>query len=749
MDLESQLRATPATGDARPSVLDLSRAQDEATLSAILDGKPTIVDTIDDQLRELAAATRRDERAIFEGAPRWRYGRWVHYPWSQRLVHVLPPAEFRRLRSDRNRHRITADEQAQLSRARIAVVGLSVGRAIATTLALEGVGAAFKLADFDTLSLSNLNRILAPLDELGGNKAILCARQLYEIDPFLDVEVFARGIDDATLEPFLDGIDLVIEECDDLYTKVKLREAARRRRLPVVMHTTEGGILDVERFDREPERALFHGAVPEVSAAALRDLPTKEKVPFVLRILGTERMSTRARASLVEIGETLSTWPQLGSAVALGGGVVTDVARRILLGELTASGRFFVEPGELIRDERALTPAAPSFAVAVLPEAQAPRALPLELTLTSISTARIDVNVNSIGAAEARWLVEHAVLAPSGGNTQPWRFRFAGGRLDCAVDGERAMMFLDVDGLASRVALGAAVENIALAAARLGFAADVQATAEGARIEFRNERSLRNAPAALYEAIARRVTNRRRADAPRPLDAAVQSALAAAAAERGGRARFVVGRDGLATVGALVGCAERVAMFSPRMHRDLFGELRFSPDEIRRTRDGLDVATLEVGALDRAVLTILRDPAVPACLRALDAGAALTRPGRERMLASSAACLLTIDGDGDGDGRWLDGGRALERFWLTATTLGIGVHPEAMLPYLITRARRHPETLEARERDELSRLAAGLDESFGDTRGDALVLLMRLVVAAEPETARSLRRPVDDVLVTG
>jgi hypothetical protein len=35
------------------------------------------------------------------------YGRWAYYPWSRQLVHVLPEAEFRPLRSDCNRYKIT------------------------------------------------------------------------------------------------------------------------------------------------------------------------------------------------------------------------------------------------------------------------------------------------------------------------------------------------------------------------------------------------------------------------------------------------------------------------------------------------------------------------------------------------------------------------------------------------------------------------------------------------------------------
>ena len=87
------------------------------------------------------------------------------------------------------------------------------------------------------------------------------------------------------------------------------------------MDTSDRGLIDVERFDREPTRPLFHGLVGSLRADTLKGLPTKDKVPFVLRILDETRISTAMAASLLEIQETVYTWPQLASAVTLGGAV--------------------------------------------------------------------------------------------------------------------------------------------------------------------------------------------------------------------------------------------------------------------------------------------------------------------------------------------------------------------------------------------------------------------------------------------
>ena len=62
-----------------------------------------------------------------------------------------------------------------------------------------------KLADNDILSLSNLNRFRAGLPDLGVNKAVLTARQIYEINPFAKLEVFDKGISPENIENFQDA----------------------------------------------------------------------------------------------------------------------------------------------------------------------------------------------------------------------------------------------------------------------------------------------------------------------------------------------------------------------------------------------------------------------------------------------------------------------------------------------------------------------------------------------------------------
>ena len=342
-----------------------------------------VVDSITDQLRELLTIRRPrktylppdlqlaietyseqhigTEIVVERGQSHlnW-FGNWVYFSWTNRLVHILPEQEFFELRTARNRYKLTFEEQRRLGTKRIGIVGLSVGGAAAVTCALEDIGGTFRLADFDALSLGNMNRLKAGVADIGLPKMKIAARQMYEINPYLNIELFEEGVTESNLVTFFGGehpLELLIEECDSLNVKVLVREKARRRRIPVIMETSDRGLLEVERFDLEPLRPTFHGLVGDINVATLKGLSSKEKAPFLLKLLGD--MSPGCAASLAELDDTITDFPQLATAVALGGAVAADISQRILLKQHQTSGRFYVDLEALILDSGEQHIAAP------------------------------------------------------------------------------------------------------------------------------------------------------------------------------------------------------------------------------------------------------------------------------------------------------------------------------------------------------------------------------------------------------
>ncbi len=321
-----------------------------------------VYDTLESQLQELLRV--RDPGRAWDDSTRsaavaehlggrdpGTTGTWVYYPWSNCLVHILERKQYRELRLSRNRNKIDVQSQERLLAARVGVVGLSVGFSIAQTLVLEGVGGELRLADHDSLCLSNLNRVPCGNAQIGLNKAVAAARRILEIDPYLSVAVYTDGLTEENTVHFLkDGgtLDLVMEECDDLATKVRVRREARSCGAPVIMDTNDRGMLDVERFDLEPGRPLLHGLLEGLGDPGALSPP--ERIELVRELLGRDAMSRPLADSLEQIGVTLASWPQLGSGTTSGAGMVVDVARRILLGQLHASGRFYADPEQLVHD---------------------------------------------------------------------------------------------------------------------------------------------------------------------------------------------------------------------------------------------------------------------------------------------------------------------------------------------------------------------------------------------------------------
>lgn len=733
------LRADDADGCAELEQL-LRSGRVIVAFDTLLGQLGELVDTRNPKLKSTPAAISELVAEHLAGRDPDAYGTWVYYPWSGYLVRVLPEVEFRELRTSRNRNKITAEEQDKLRSLRLGVVGLSVGQATAVTLALEEIGGEYLLADFDRLELSNMNRLRAGVHDIGVHKAVLTAREIFEINPYAKVEVFPEGINASNIDTFLAGVrklDILFEECDDLVMKIRLREKAREHRIPVLMETSDRGLIDVERFDLEPSRPILHGLIGDLKADALKGLSTYEKVPIVLKIIGQKTMSSRFAASLVDIETTLKTWPQLASAVVLGGALNTDTARRLALGQFWSSGRYFVDVEGIVSDlADGDVDDAPSYEVE---EAKS------ELSAPAPFRASGDAPTED----EIRALVGFATLAPSGGNTQPWRFVFRDSKLECFLDRSRAGSLLDFGGRASELAIGAALENLCLAARSAGFEPEVELFPPSQRpdacfrVGFRAGATLSAEDAALAASLGLRVTNRRLGQRS-PLSEDEARALQETAAAAPAELVLLEDAERLDRAAAMIGRGERLRLLNRRMHREMMGEVRWTAREVDETRDGLDLRTLEFTPTDVAGMRLVSTYALMEVIGALGGGRGLERPTRKAIAAAAAVGLLSVPNSGRAS--YLTGGRALERVWLRATGLGLAFQPMTPLLYLFPRLiEGSGAELDEREREELYELRREFEALFG-SRGSRVDIMLFRLAHVGPPTARSLRRSIDDVL---
>ncbi len=271
-------------------------------------------------------------------------GEWFYFEWSNCLIHYLPEKEYLELRTARNKNLITSSEQEKYYNYRVGFAGLSVGSHGALTTAIMGGAKQVKLADPDEVSVSNLNRLRYGASVLGTNKALVAARIIAEINPYAEIDLYEEGIDENNIVDFLSGLNILVEGVDNLPMKIRLREVARETGTPVIMATDNGDsvIVDVERYDLDRELQLFNGALGDFGMEQFMNFPPTELPRLATKVAGPEYIVPRMLSSLMEVGKTLYSWPQLGSAASFSGVVTAYLLRAFAEGKNIKGGKYNV-----------------------------------------------------------------------------------------------------------------------------------------------------------------------------------------------------------------------------------------------------------------------------------------------------------------------------------------------------------------------------------------------------------------------
>ncbi|HYC79985.1 MAG TPA: ThiF family adenylyltransferase [Candidatus Binatia bacterium] len=268
---------------------------------------------------------------------------YLNYEDLNVVVKTLPEDEYYKLRTARNRNIISSDEQFNYRNLKVGVAGLSVGSAILNSLVVSGGPKNIKIADHDLIEISNLNRLRARLTDVGENKTKIAAREVYVLDPYAHLELYESGINKDNLEQFLADpkLDVFIDEMDSIDLKVLARNMCRKLQIPVLMATDNGDnvILDVERFDLEPDRPIFHNLV-QIDESQLDNMDYKSWLNLAAKIVGPEYLTESMMDSVLEIGKTIASVPQLGTTANIAGAAMSFALRRIANKQEMPSGRY-------------------------------------------------------------------------------------------------------------------------------------------------------------------------------------------------------------------------------------------------------------------------------------------------------------------------------------------------------------------------------------------------------------------------
>ncbi|MDP3956530.1 MAG: hypothetical protein Q8P97_00865 [bacterium] len=339
-------------------------------------------------------------------------------------------------------------------------------------------------------------------------------------------------------------------------------------------------------------------------------------------------------------------------------------------------------------------------------------------------------------------IIKAGTAAPSGGNSQPWKFEVRGDEITVIALPLKDHPVLNFRYRGTWVAHGALIENIEIAASHYGFNAEtvVLPIKDGKNIIVRiTLQKSELTPSVLYDSITRRVTNRK-SFALKSLTLDERSELLVAKGELEVGVILREKSEDLVNLGKALSINEAVMLENQLLHSLFFKEIVWNEQEEKEKGGGLFIKTLELKPPQRFMLGLCRRWRVMNLLNKLGMARLIARDNAKIYSSASAMGIIVVP---DTDDAFITAGRAMERIWLMATHLGLSFH-------LITGILFFSQKIKAGETQEFSSEHIQMIEtaykkvaSIFEVKTGVIALLFRVGRGEEP-SARSLK-PVPEI----
>lgn len=258
------------------------------------------------------------------------------------------------------------------------------------------------------------------------------------------------------------------------------------------------------------------------------------------------------------------------------------------------------------------------------------------------------------------FMIEQAIKAPSGHNTQPWLFKINDHSIEIYPNLEKSLPVVDFDNRELFISLGCAVENLCIAASYKEYRTSVSNDAQGViTINLTKCDSVAYDP--LFEQIDIRQTNRSVYNGSIIPDNTIQ-VLQKIPIEQNINVHFYkTGTQDFDTISNFVFRGNIQQMQDETFKKELKEWMRYNKKHQNETNDGLSYAVFGAPNMPKFIVK-------PIMLKAVNEKSQ-NKGDKKKILSSSHFVLFTtlhntID-------EWINLGRRLERFLLKTTELGI------------------------------------------------------------------------------
>ena len=343
-------------------------------------------------------------------------------------------------------------------------------------------------------------------------------------------------------------------------------------------------------------------------------------------------------------------------------------------------------------------------------------------------------------------ILELAVWAPSGDNSQPWRFVVKGNEVNVYNLPDRDNPVLNFRQAGSYVAHGGLIENAVIAASVKGYRAIIRLFPDKSDPTFVATLVFEKANVAadlLWGVITTRHTNRK-PYRPLPLTQEERNALLSVVPELGLEASARVGliedAESRKRLGAAGASVEQVILENRELHGILFKDVVWSEKEELEKHSGLYLDAMEFSPPQRALFGLARRWSFMRVANAIGFPKFISWQDAKIYATGSALGAVIMKSSGPED--FVNAGRIMQRLWLRVTACGLWLHPITALLFAAARVRAgEASMLSAAHRELIEREYREVEQVFGASA--ETVAMMFRIGHADPPRAHSSRRAPD------
>ncbi|WP_300702627.1 nitroreductase [Bacteroides sp.] len=257
-------------------------------------------------------------------------------------------------------------------------------------------------------------------------------------------------------------------------------------------------------------------------------------------------------------------------------------------------------------------------------------------------------------------IVRLASKAPSGHNTQPWRFRISDDEITILPNYKVALPVVDPDNRELFISLGCAVENLFIASEHLGYKAQINSCyPKRITINLIRASGIQDNP--LFAQIEKRQTNRDLYNGKRISEETLEK-IKSIRKETKVQLYIFEKENAIAqTIKEYIKEGNKIQMNDKPFKTELLSWMRFNTKQVERTQDGLSYQVFGSPALPQCIakpivsMFLKPNPQNKSDIKKIDSSS---------HLVVFTACANTFK-------EWINSGRTLQRFLLKLTEEGI------------------------------------------------------------------------------